>query len=555
VSETKEHPVIGLARDGDTTAMSQLLHEDPTAVNARGWMGITPLHAAAEGGSAAAVELLLRFGANARARRDNGDTPLHWAASEEVAELLIRAAQAGRPNQRNDLQQTPLHTCADGDVAEVLVRHHASLIARDFGGATPLGDAGVAKARVLLQAGADVDARDHKGRTALHRAVVRGDDQLTALLLAAGADPSLRDAAGASPVHVAGRPEAHQVRERLLTALASGHRSLAEAVDPVRASHLRQRAPQADAGGRSVFSVAGHAVLVRWLIDGNPRPEAIAATEHRTLSAIAVDPRGGLVAVAPAEASVEFRRTDDLSVTSALNELVGATALAFSPDGRWLAVATDDERVLLVEPETGRIAAEIEAGERTDSVAFSPDGTLLATACSFQGGAHVRIDRVNEGGRLDEHVTIDRAGRRTAPEHFVDTIPGLAFTTTGQLTIWETSAIYQERRTQGWRGNLLLADTNGRVLWQRSIDAAITGNRTSLEVCGSSMGYFTTPVASAGGAWIAVALDGVVVRLGVADGSTEAVVPISGKANAVVTDGAAGNLVIATDGGWQLAFV
>lgn len=538
--------MMGSARDGDVAAVAALLGDDPSAVNTRGRMGATPLHAAAAQGALGVVELLLAKGADPRARRDDGDTPLHRAAGAAVAELLIRFARDGRPDQRNDLQQTPLHTCTDDEVAEVLLRHGASLTARDFAGATPLGDAGAAKARVLLNAGAEVDARDHGGRTALHRAVARDDAEVVELLLAAGADPALRDVGGESPVHLAANRRREGIGERLRAALATTTRSLAERADASTVGGLGQREPRMGSDGRTVYSVAGHAVLVRWRLDESPRPEAIAATEHRMLSALAVDPRGGVVAVAPADAPVELRRSDDLAVVSVLDDLAGITALAFSPDGRWLAAATGNERVLLVDSATGKVTAELDAGERNDSVAFSPDGRLLATACSFQGGAHVRLDRVHDDGQLYQHALIDRADRGTAPEHFVDTIPGLAFTPGGRLAIWETSAIYHERRPPGWRGNLLLADTDGRVLWHRSIDATVTGRRTSLEVCGSPMGYFTTPGPAAAGETIALALDGVVVQLAAADGTPAAVVPIAGKAGAVCAD-----RLVATDSGWQ----
>jgi ankyrin repeat protein len=42
--------------------------------------GKTPLHLAAESGSASAVVVLLKAGADAKAKDGDGKTPLHWAA-------------------------------------------------------------------------------------------------------------------------------------------------------------------------------------------------------------------------------------------------------------------------------------------------------------------------------------------------------------------------------------------------------------------------------------------------------------------------------------------
>jgi dipeptidyl aminopeptidase/acylaminoacyl peptidase len=276
------------------------------------------------------------------------------------------------------------------------------------------------------------------------------------------------------------------------------------------------------------FSVIGDASLVRWRHSEQSVPEVVVATEHTALVALACHPRRSLVAVAPAGASVELRHGDTLTVVDVMPELAGATALDFSPNGRWLAAATPDERVLVADASTGQIIAEADAGERTNCVVFSPDGTLLATACSFQGGAYVRLDRVDDNGRLEHHADIDRAAYDTASEHFVDTISGLAFTTAGRLAIWETSAIHHDRRPVGWRGNLVVVDvSDGRMVWERSIDADVTGKETSLEVAGSPMGYFTTPVSIADHNAIAVGLDGAVVVLNAEEGGTRAVLPAS----------------------------
>lgn len=162
--------MITAARDGDLLVLGRLLAEDPVAVDARGWMGETPLHAAAAAGSAGAVRVLLDAGANARARRDNGDTPLHYAASGEIATLLFRAIKDVTPDQHNEHGQTPLHRAGDREVTVSLLRHGASSSARDHRGSTPLHHAGLAKAQVLVNAGADIEARDDLGQTGLlHR--------------------------------------------------------------------------------------------------------------------------------------------------------------------------------------------------------------------------------------------------------------------------------------------------------------------------------------------------------------------------------------------------
>lgn len=522
--------MITSARDGDLLVLRRVLDQDPAAVHARGWMGETPLHAAAAAGSADAVRLLLAGGADPEARRENGDTPVHRAASGEIAELVLPADRGVTADPRNDLRQTPLHCAQDREVVVVLLRRGASTGALDFRGGTPLHDAGAAKARVLLNAGADIEARDDQGQTPLHRAVWNADPELVVFLLAEGADPGVRDRGGSSPIHLARRRGPEEIRT--LVEAAGG--SLTEPVDPAVVAGRPQSALRMARG--IACTVSGHATLVRWRLDRPARPEVIVSTEHSAIHDVAVHPTRPLIAVAPAGAEVELRG-DDLAGVEPLRGLADVTALAFSPDGRWLAAATDPERVVLVDLDSRQIVAEVEAGERTDCVSFSPDGSLLATTCSFQAGAHVRVDRVTAEGGLEPLTEVDRP---------CDTIPAAVFTPDSrQLLIWDTSAIGDERRPPGWRGNVLLTDIDGTMIWQRAIDAETTGEPAPLP----PMGFFTEPCVTPDGEHAALGLDGTVVLLRISDGTPAAVLPIAGVANTTAVDPATGALVVATDRG------
>ncbi|WP_157441399.1 ankyrin repeat domain-containing protein [Actinoplanes awajinensis] len=517
--------VIEAAREGDLLTLRQLLDEDAAAVGARGWMDETALHVAAKVGSAGAVRMLLDAGADPLARRTNQDTPLHWATTGAVAALLLQAVHS--PDHLNEFGQTPLHRARDPEVVTVLLRGGASLTARDFQGDTPLHKAGAAKARLLLDAGAELEARNGRGETPLHRAVWEGDDVLVALLLAEGANPVVRDRSGSSPHHLARSRGPEEVRVRL--AAAGG--SLLEPTDPVIVIGSAQSALWT---GRRAVSVAGHATLVRWRLDRTPQPEVIMPTEHTAIHDLAVHPRRPLIAVAPVDAPVELRG-DDLADPELLGELTNVSALAFSPDGRWLAAALDPERVVLLDLDTRTITADVEAGERIGCVDFSPDGTLLATTCSFQAGAHVRVDRVTARGGLEPVTEIKRAAR--------DTIPAAVFAPDNRyLVVWETSGI-DHSRPPGWRADILLTDTDGFVIWQRSVDAEITGVATP------QLDWFTRPCFSADGAMIAIGFDGVVVLLRTNDGATLAVVPVGGDARSVAVCPVTGGLVAATDRG------
>jgi ankyrin repeat protein len=98
-------------------------------------------------------------------------TPLHLARGEEVARLLLKHgadANAGK-DQRSD-PVTFLSENGREGAARVVLEHGVDAMPRDANNATPLHLASqqginAATVRLLLQYGADVHARDNKGRT------------------------------------------------------------------------------------------------------------------------------------------------------------------------------------------------------------------------------------------------------------------------------------------------------------------------------------------------------------------------------------------------------
>jgi uncharacterized protein len=96
---------------------------------------------------------------------------------------------------------TALHLAIFGgqeESARVLLEHGAdpdALATAEIARVRPLGTAAFVRstpmARLLLDSGADVNARAEGGFTALHSAAEHDDDELARLLLERGADPSL----------------------------------------------------------------------------------------------------------------------------------------------------------------------------------------------------------------------------------------------------------------------------------------------------------------------------------------------------------------------------
>ena len=115
-----------------------------------------------------------------------GDTPLHVAAAGyrvEIAELLLAAgAEVNAAGKHRG--GAPLHYAADGGPERDVKRQ-------------------VAMIRLLLQAGADIQAQDKNGATPLHRAVRTRCAEAVKCLLHAGAEATIRNKPGSTAFHLA----------------------------------------------------------------------------------------------------------------------------------------------------------------------------------------------------------------------------------------------------------------------------------------------------------------------------------------------------------------
>jgi ankyrin repeat protein len=166
------------AVEGDHTPVAQRLIECGADVNLAGRSGVTPIAAAAYRGNNTIVEDLLTHGADDGVPDQTGKPPIVYAAAgarfDIVKRLLARNLDI---NSRypNDLTLLMWASGPDEKVPETQAIKVVSY---------------------LLEAGAHIDDRDARGRTALMIAAEGGRAEIANLLLARGADPSLKDKTG-----------------------------------------------------------------------------------------------------------------------------------------------------------------------------------------------------------------------------------------------------------------------------------------------------------------------------------------------------------------------
>ncbi|MEI8312533.1 MAG: ankyrin repeat domain-containing protein, partial [Verrucomicrobiota bacterium] len=226
---------------GDTAAFRQM--RGSRDINAPGpSLSQTPLMIAACSGWEQIAAELIQGGAKLDAVDKNGDTALHYSADFEQPRIMKLLLDAGAKTDMQDKwKQTPLIMSTSAPIqVRLLIEKNADMNLSTTHGGTPLhyaaghGDLAMVRALLarganvnaicrdsgetpltsacrdwahsyivapLLSAGADVNARDKNGRTALHYAVdPLLNIPLVELLLEKGANPARADNFGVTPI-------------------------------------------------------------------------------------------------------------------------------------------------------------------------------------------------------------------------------------------------------------------------------------------------------------------------------------------------------------------
>ncbi len=308
-SRTIDRQLLDAARTDDVDTLARVLddHPEKLTIAPHGW---TLLHAAAQKGRAAAVDLLLERGLNPNAREEGDNTcAMHWAAAAGSLDVVRRLADAGGDvvGAGDDHMGDVIGwaSCWDGcdddahrAVVDFLVsrgaRHHIfSAVAMN------LED----EVRRIVAAGPGAlnqrQSRNENNRTPLQFAVKMNRPAMVALLLELGADPLAVDAGGQPAATYATTPDADRavmqtIREitaaELLSAARGRRAPNLGLMDVVAVLSLREwdmaerlvrespgllAAAGPAHGALHLMAKRGDTAAVKWLLDRGADPNAL----------------------------------------------------------------------------------------------------------------------------------------------------------------------------------------------------------------------------------------------------------------------------------------
>ncbi|SFJ75113.1 ankyrin repeat domain-containing protein [Thermoflavimicrobium dichotomicum] len=564
----QDNDIFSVCTFGNEVALQRILKEHPDAVHWRDVKGNTPLHYAKNG---TIVQILLQAGADPEAKNHIGSPPIDTACQKlrksAIKVLLekgvtLRKKYFDHPNAwmiRNlvnehlkKMENRKLHEAqtleevkkhlADGEVIDgradwgktplmvhtlhnrqemiqYLIQQGADLNAQDEDGNTALHYAISKRAKqiaeILLKAGANPNIQNEKGETPLYIAVSANNKELVDLLLFYGADPKIRSKKGKLPMH-AGKehsPLFSELKEKLeqmpdpypAVPNAKPYRFVIHPTKPLLISAM-------EGGG-----------IVKWSYDPThpQKEEFLWELQHELLAKVDFESflkrekqiqtdqfdlklhfswdGNSILVQAPHLDCIERRSLETLEV---IDQILGSYHCTITPNGRWM---LDGNQI--IDLKTNQIYPLTSTFGRTY---VSPDGKYFFSTEYDQGGAEILITSAhsNKTDLVEYYLG-------HCPTHeFIDCTSRGAFSPDGKwVAVWGTALNYLEERPEGWLGDIIVLSTQKkRIKWRVPIAAEITEDPRSMFEQGYP-GAVLCPVLFAGDEVVVYCPDGLLVFL------------------------------------------
>ncbi|OXU28879.1 hypothetical protein TSAR_009568 [Trichomalopsis sarcophagae] len=182
-----------------TVAVVRLLVQAGCRINSVNIRGDTALHIALQYHKLGIARYLIKAGADVQAKNFECETPLQMAVSNKShVDLLTEMLPNGALYEK-----CRFYGLISLELATVAVRYRRWIrrLVESYGGKSVYGSEFRKVVKMLLDAGADVNARDISDSTPLHCAVYTGDVEVVKILIKAGADLNHRTEAGFAVLH------------------------------------------------------------------------------------------------------------------------------------------------------------------------------------------------------------------------------------------------------------------------------------------------------------------------------------------------------------------
>lgn len=224
-TDSKRRTLLHLAAAGNSIEVAKFLIENHIDVNSSDGKGNTPLHFTIESNSPEVADILIQNGAMIDCRNYNSVTPLNLAAEKNNVLIFKLLRENGADIFQFSNDGMALHYAAIGDsldIAKLLIEEGIDPnIICSLGGITPLYLAAQNNspkvAKLLIDNGANIEAKDNQGRTLLSIASRFNCIDTVRLLIEAGADVNqVIEDIGYTPLHCAAFESSIELIELLI---------------------------------------------------------------------------------------------------------------------------------------------------------------------------------------------------------------------------------------------------------------------------------------------------------------------------------------------------